>query len=81
MLGALALIALFCFKFFVLYAAWNLTEDRAEQYDIYGGVMTNTIIHSFLIFMITWSLLATYFTDPGYVNNFFTAVELNHDDE
>jgi len=32
-------------------------------------VYVNAAINGFLVLMILWSLLATYFTDPGYVKN------------
>ena len=63
MFGALFIIGLFTYKYFTVYVA-NDPKNMTTA-------VINAGVHGFLITMLTWSLLATYCTDPGYVKSFF----------
>ena len=68
MVGALFIIGLFTYKYFSVYVV-DETKDRTVA-------TLNAGVHCVLVSMLVWSLLATYFTDPGYVKSFFTSMKL-----
>ena len=68
MFGALFIVGLFTYKYFTVY----VTNDPKNM----TVAVINAVVHIFLITMLTWSLLATYCTDPGYVKSFFLSLQL-----
>ena len=65
---AFVLVGIFTYKYFTIYVIDD-PKDRTMA-------TINAVVHMFLVTMLSWSLMATYCTDPGYVKSFFLSMEL-----
>jgi hypothetical protein len=65
---ALFLVGLFTWKYFTIY----VIDDPKNK----TAAILNAVCHCFLVLMLSWSLMATYCTDPGYVKSFFLSIKL-----
>jgi len=61
MLLTIAIVAVIEWQFY------TATLASLAEAGLLTKVYANAAINGFLVLMIIWSLLATYFTDPGYV--------------
>jgi hypothetical protein len=71
MVGACTIVVLMSYHYWTLYILYLLKQDSTQDKTV---VYANAVLHSVLVFMIFWSLLTTYLTDPGYVRNFFSTL-------
>jgi hypothetical protein len=53
----------------------DMNEKPANVTQNYGYFLL--LIHVFLVSMLTWSLLKTYHTNPGYVADYFKSVKVD----
>ena len=63
MLLTIAIVAVIEWQFY------TATLASLAEAGLLTKVYVNAAINGLLVSMIIWSLLATYFTDPGYVKN------------
>lgn len=56
---------------------YTATLASLAEADLLTLVYLNAAINGLLVLMILWSLLATYFTDPGYIKRLITSNLVN----